>query len=138
MWFVKAWKWIKEHAFAVGAAIGAACVAIIAFILSGGGLAKKLIELKRESNEDQAKVAAEKIERVKEFISVTDQIRNENERLGQELTKEEEENLEERKELYANANSKEEMDAIIADIQEAHPNLNFVPLSSLAIVEEKE
>jgi putative cell wall-binding protein len=101
-------------------------------------LAKKLIELKRESNEDQAKVAAEKIERVKEFISVTDQIRNENERLGQELTKEEEENLEERKELYANANSKEEMDAIIADIQEAHPNLNFVPLSSLAIVEEKE
>ncbi len=135
MWFVKAWKWIKENAFAVGAAVGAVAVAIVAF-LTRGSLEEKLIEIKTQSNKDQAETAAKELERVEEFITITEQIKNEKERRGEELTKKEKENLEERKELYAKAETEEEMEKIIEDIKSVYPNLNFVPLSSLADISE--
>lgn len=135
MWFVKAWTWIKENAFAVGAAVGAAAVAIVAF-LTRSNLDEKLIEIKTQSNKDQAETAAKEIERVEEFISITEQIKKEKERKGEELSKKEKEKLEERKELYAKAETEEEMESIIEDIKSAYPDLNFVPLSSLADVLE--
>ena len=135
MWFVKAWKWIKANAFAVGAAVGALGVALVAF-LTRSNLDEKLIEIKTQSNKDQADTAAKELERVEEFISITEQIRNEKERLGEELTKKEKESLEERKELYAKAETEEEMRKIMEDVKSVYPNLNFVPLSSLADISE--
>ena len=137
MWFVKAWNWVKENAFAVGAAVGAAAVAILAF-LTRKDVDETLIEIKTRSNKDQAETAEKEIKRVEEFVNITEQIKKEKERRGEELTKREEEKLEERKELYAKAETKEEMEKIAEDIKSVYPNLNFVPLESLVEINSED
>ena len=123
----RAWMWVKENAFAVGAAVGAVAVAVVAFFFNRDD--SELIEIKKQSNKDQAETAKKNVERIEEFVTITEKIREEKERKGEELTREEEENLEERKRLYSEAETKEEMEKVIEDVKKVYPELTYVPPS---------
>ena len=141
MWVIKAWNWLKENSWAAWTALGATISAAIAIFLATAGddeVLEKALENKKESDEDKAKTDKEKLERIEEFHRATEEIIKEAERKKQELTEKEKEALEEKKKLYADADTPEKRKKVIDDVKDSFPELNFVPLDSIAKVEDND
>lgn len=136
---MKVLKFLKDNFFAMFALIGAFIAAIISFSSSGPskilGLA---FENKKKSDEEKLDIFKAKLKRVKEFQEVHDNIVADAEKKEEEITQEQREELETRRVEYFNADTPEKRQKVLDDIQNNFGDLNFVPLDSIATVENKD
>ena len=139
VWIVNAYKWLKENTWAAWTALGALGSAAIAIFLATSRddeIKEKLLENKKLSDEARAQADRERLERVEEFHRATEEIVKDAERKKKELTKKEKEVLDEKKKLYAEADTPEKRMKVIEDVKDSFPDLNFVPLDSIAVVSD--
>jgi hypothetical protein len=136
---MKALRFIKDNLFAVGALCGALIAAIFAYGSSSSDkLLRKMFDNKKKSDQEKLGIFKEKLERVQEFQEIHDNIISEAKRKEEEITMEQKEELERRRSEYFNADTPEKRQKVIDDIQNNFGELNYVPLDSIATVENKD
>ena len=121
------------------ALIGAFIAAFLSFGSSGSDkIAALILKNKKKSDKEKLKVFQDKITRVKEFQVIYDNIIAEAEEKEEKLTEEQNIELEKRREEYFNANTPESRQKVVDDIKKNFKDLNFVPLDSIADVEDND
>jgi proline dehydrogenase len=137
--YMKVLKFIKDNFFAMFALIGAFIAAFLSFGSSGSDkIAALILKNKKKSDKEKLKVFQDKITRVKEFQVIYDNIIAEAEEKEEKLTEEQNIELEKRREEYFNANTPESRQKVVDDIKKNFKDLNFVPLDSIADVEDND
>lgn len=128
-----------DNLFALGVLIGTVLVAILTFVMrSPNNIIKATFKNKKASDQEKIKTFQDKITRVREFQEVYENILASAKTKEETLTKEQKEVLEERRKQYFNADTPEKRQKVLDDIQENFGDLNYVPLSSVAVVEDKD
>ena len=136
---MKVLRFIKENLFAVGALCGALVATIFAFCSSGSKKALNLVlKGKKESNRRAITAYRDKMDRIAEFKDMEDKILSDAKHKEEEITKEHEELLAKRRAEYVAATTVEEKKKVIEDIERNFGKLNYVPLDSIATVENKD
>ena len=136
---MKALKFIKDNLFAVGALCGALIAAFLSFGSSGSKkIAGLVLRDKRESEKSRLQVYRDTMDRQAEFEDLEKKILADAKQKEEEITKEQEELLEKRKNQYLAAETIEEKKKVIEDIERNFGKLNYVPLDSIATVENKD
>ena len=135
----KTWNFFKDNLFALGTLVGTIVGTVFAFGLNGSSkIAEAAFKNKKVSDEEKLKSFQKKIKRVKEFQEIQENILTEAKRRKEKITKEQKELLEKRRSEYFNADTPEKRQKVIDDIQENFGDLNYIPLSSIADVEDKD
>ena len=128
-----------DNLFALGVLIGTVLVAILTFVMrSPNNIIRATFKNKKASDQEKIKTFQDKITRVREFQEVYENILASAKTKEETLTKEQKEVLEERRKQYFNADTPEKRQKVLDDIQENFGDLNYVPLSSVAVVEDKD
>ena len=136
---IKIWNFFKDNLFALGALVGTILVTVFTFGLSGSSkITQASFRSKKASDQDKIKSFQDKIKRVREFQEIQDNIISEAKKKEEKLTKEQKEVLEERRKQYFEADTPEKRQRVLDDIQENFGDLNYVPLSSIADVEDND
>jgi ABC-type uncharacterized transport system fused permease/ATPase subunit len=136
---MKVLKFIKDNFFAMFALIGAFIAAFLSFGSSGSSKILGLVfENKKKSDKEKLGIFKAKLKRVKEFQEVHDNIMSDAEKKEEEITQEQREELERRRVEYFNADTPEKRQKVLDDIQNNFGDLNFVPLDSIATIENKD
>ena len=136
---IKIWEFIKDNLFALGTLVGTIVATVFAFGLNGSSkITEAAFRNKKRSDEEKIKSFQDKIKRVREFQEIQDNIVAEAKKKEEKLTKEQKEILEERRKQYFEADTPEKRQKVLDDIQENFGDLNYVPLSSIADVEDKD
>ena len=136
---IKIWEFIKDNLFALGTLVGTIVATVFAFGLNGSSkITEAAFRNKKRSDEEKIKSFQDKIKRVREFQEIQDNIVAEAKKKEEKLTKEQKEVLEERRKQYFEADTPEKRQKVLDDIQENFGDLNYVPLSSIADVEDKD
>ena len=134
---IKIWEFIKDNLFALGTLVGTIVATVFAFGLNGSSkITEAAFRNKKRSDEEKIKSFQDKIKRVREFQEIQDNIVAEAKKKEEKLTKEQKEILEERRKQYFEADTPEKRQKVLDDIQENFGDLNYVPLSSIADVED--
>ena len=133
----KVWEFFKDNLFALGALIGVVVTTVFTFGLGGSSkITNATLKNKKTSDQEKIKIFKEKIGRVKEFQALYENIVAEAEKKEEQVTEEQKEVLEERRKQYFDADTPEKRQKVLDDIQENFGDLNYVPLSSIADVED--
>ena len=112
---------------------------VFTFGLSGSNkIALAYFKNKKKSDQEKLKTLQDKLKRVKEFQEIHDNILAEAEKKEEQITEEQKEVLEERRKQYFEADTPAKRQRVLDDIQENFGDLNYVPLSSIADVEDKD
>ena len=136
---MKIWNFFKDSLFALGALVGTVVAVVFAFGLNGSSkITEVAFRSKKKSDQDKIKSFQDKIKRVREFQEIQDNIVAEAKKKEEKLTKEQKEVLEERRKQYFEADTPEKRQKVLDDIQENFGDLNYVPLSSIADVEDND
>ena len=136
---IKIWEFIKDNLFALGTLVGTIVATVFAFGLNGSSkITEAAFRNKKRSDEEKIKSFQDKIRRVREFQEIQDNIVAEAKKKEEKLTKEQKEILEERRKQYFEADTPEKRQKVLDDIQENFGDLNYVPLSSIADVEDSD
>ena len=136
---IKIWEFIKDNLFALGTLVGTIVATVFAFGLNGSSkITEAAFKNKKKSDQDKLKVFQDKLKRVKEFQEIHDNILAEAKKKEEQITEEQKEVLEERRKQYFEADTPEKRQRVLDDIQENFGDLNYVPLSSIADVEDKD
>ena len=136
---IKIWEFIKDNLFALGTLVGTIVATVFAFGLNGSSkITEAAFRNKKRSDEEKIKSFQDKIKRVREFQEIQDNIVAEAKKKEEKLTKEQKEILEERRKQYFEADTPEKRQKVLDDIQENFGDLNYVPLSSIADVEDSD
>ena len=136
---IKIWEFIKDNLFALGTLVGTIVATVFAFGLNGSSkITEAAFRNKKRSDEEKIKSFQDKIKRVREFQEIQDNIVAEAKKKEEKLTKEQKEVLEERRKQYFEADTPEKRQKVLDDIQENFGDLNYVPLSSIADVEDSD
>ena len=136
-WFYKIWEFFKDNLFALGTIVGTIVATMFVFGLNGSSkIIEAVFENKKVSDAEKIKSFQNKIKRVREFQEIQDNILTEAERKKEEITKEQKEVLEKRRREYFEADTPAKRQKVLDDIQENFGDLNYVPLSSIADVED--
>ena len=138
-WFYKIWEFFKDNLFALGTLVGTILVTVFTFGLSGSSkITQASFKNKKKSDQEKIKTFKEKIGRVREFQELYENIIAEAEKKEEQVTEEQKEVLEERRKQYFEADTPERRQRVLDDIQENFGDLNYVPLSSIADVEDND
>ena len=133
----KVWEFFKDNLFALGALIGVVVTTVFTFGLGGSSkITNATLKNKKTSDQEKIKIFKEKIGRVKEFQALYENIVAEAEKKEEQVTEEQKEVLEERRKQYFDADTPEKRQKVLDDIQKNFGDLNYVPLSSIADVED--
>ena len=136
---MKVLKFFKDNFFAMFALIGAFIAAFLSFGSSGS---KKILNLalksKAESDKNLLKSYEDKMNRIAEFKELETEILDDAKSKEEEMTKEQEETLEKRRAEYLAADTPEKRKKVIEDIEKNFGKLNYVPLDSIAKVENND
>ena len=133
----KIWEFFKDNLFALGALIGMVVTTVFTFGLGGSSkITNATLRNKKTSDQEKIKTFKEKIGRVKEFQELYENILAEAEKKEEQVTEEQKEVLEERRKQYFEADTPERRQKVLDDIQKNFGDLNYVPLSSIADVED--
>ena len=136
---IKIWNFFKDNLFALGALVGTILVTVFTFGLGGSNkITQASFKSKKKSDQEKIKSFQDKIKRVREFQEIQDNIVAEAKKKEEKLTKEQKEVLEERRKQYFEADTPEKRQKVLDDIQENFGDLNYVPLSSIADVEDND
>ena len=136
---IKIWNFFKDNLFALGALVGTILVTVFTFGLGGSSkITEASFKNKKKSDQEKIKSFQDKIKRVREFQEIQDNIVAEAKKKEEKLTKEQKEVLEERRKQYFEADTPEKRQKVLDDIQENFGDLNYVPLSSIADVEDND
>ena len=136
---IKIWEFIKDNLFALGTLVGTIVATVFAFGLNGSSkITEAAFRNKKRSDEEKIKSFQDKIKRVREFQEIQDNIVAEAKKKEEKLTKEQKEILEKRRKQYFEADTPEKRQKVLDDIQENFGDLNYVPLSSIADVEDSD
>ena len=136
---IKIWEFIKDNLFALGTLVGTIVATVFAFGLNGSSkITEAAFRNKKRSDEEKIKSFQDKIKRVREFQEIQDNIVAEAKKKEEKLTKEQKEILEERRKQYFEADTPEKRQKVLDDIQENFGDLNYVPLDSIADVEDSD
>ena len=135
----KIWEFFKDNLFALGALIGMVVTTVFTFGLGGSSkITNATLRNKKTSDQEKIKTFKEKIGRVKEFQELYENILAEAEKKEEQVTEEQKEVLEERRKQYFEADTPERRQKVLDDIQKNFGDLNYVPLSSIADVEDND
>jgi hypothetical protein len=139
IWLYKIWEFFKDNLFALGALVGTIVATVFTFGLGGSSKITE-VAFKSKKVSDQAKIKSfqDKIKRVREFQEIRDNIVAESKRRKEKITKEQKEVLEERRKQYFDADTPAKRQKVLDEIQENFGDLNYVPLSSIADVEDSD
>ena len=133
------WNFFKDNLFALGAFVGTILVTVFTFGLGGSSkITLASFKHKKASDQEKLKVLKDKLKRVREFQEIQDSIVAEAKKKEEQITEEQKEVLEERRKQYFEADTPEKRQKVIDDIQKNFGNLNYVPLSSIADVEDSD
>ena len=136
---MKVLKFLKDNFFAMFALLGAFIAAFLSFGSSGSNkIAALVLKNKKRSDNDKRKSFEDKIKRVKEFQEIHDDIIAESNKKEKEITEEQNKELERRRKEYFNADTPEKRKKVIEDIEKNFGKLNYVPLDSIAKVENND
>ena len=121
------------------ALLGAFIAAFLSFGSHGSSkIAALVLKNKKSSDNDKRKSFEDKIKRVKEFQEIHDDIIAESNKKEKEITEEQNKELERRRKEYFNADTPEKRKKVIEDIEKNFGKLNYVPLDSIAKVENND
>ena len=135
----KVWEFFRDNLFALGALIGVVITTVFTFGLGGSSkITNATLRNKKTSDQEKIKTFKEKIGRVKEFQELYENIVAEAEKKEEQVTEEQKEVLEERRKQYFEADTPEKRQKVLDDIQKNFGDLNYVPLSSIADVEDND
>ena len=135
----KVWEFFRDNLFALGALIGMVVTTVFTFGMSGSSKnTNATLRNKKTSDQEKIKTFKEKIGRVKEFQALYENIVAEAEKKEEQVTEEQKEVLEERRKQYFEADTPEKRQKVLDDIQKNFGDLNYVPLSSIADVEDND
>ena len=135
----KVWEFFRDNLFALGALIGMVVTTVFTFGLGGSSkITSATLRNKKTSDQEKIKTFKEKIGRVKEFQALYENIVAEAEKKEEQVTEEQKEVLEERRKQYFEADTPEKRQKVLDDIQKNFGDLNYVPLSSIADVEDND
>ena len=135
----KVWEFFRDNLFALGALIGMVVTTVFTFGMSGSSkITNATLRNKKTSDQEKIKTFKEKIGRVKEFQALYENIVAEAEKKEEQVTEEQKEVLEERRKQYFEADTPEKRQKVLDDIQKNFGDLNYVPLSSIADVEDND
>jgi hypothetical protein len=135
----KIWEFFRDNLFALGALIGMVVTTVFTFGLGGSSkITQAAFKNKKVSDQEKIKTFQDKIGRVREFQELYENILAEAEKKEEQVTKEQKEVLEERRKQYFDADTPEKRQKVLDDIQENFGDLNYVPLSSIADVEDSD
>ena len=136
---MKVLKFLKDNFFAMFALIGAFIAAFLSFGSHGSNkIAALILKNKKKSDNEKRKSFEDKIKRVKEFQEIHDDIIAESNKKEKEITEEQNKELERRRKEYFNADTPEKRKKVIEDIEKNFGKLNYVPLDSIAKVENND
>lgn len=136
---MKVLKFLKDNFFAMFALLGAFIAAFLSFGSSGSNkIAALVLKNKKSSDNDKRKSFEDKIKRLEEFQEIHDDIIAESNKKEKEITEEQNKELERRRKEYFNANTPEQRKKVIEDIEKNFGKLNYVPLDSIAKVENND
>ena len=137
IWLYKIWEFFKDNLFALGALVGTIAATVFTYGLGGSSkITEAAFKNKKVSDQEKIKSFQDKIKRVREFQEIQDNIIAESKRKKEKITKEQKEVLEKRRKEYFDADTPAKRQKVIDDIQENFGDLNYVPLSSIADVED--
>ena len=135
----KIWEFFRDNLFALGALIGMVVTTVFTFGLGGSSkITQVAFKNKKVSDQEKIKSFKEKIGRVREFQELYENILAEAEKKEEQVTEEQKEVLEERRKQYFEADTPAKRQKVLDDIQENFGDLNYVPLSSIADVEDND
>jgi hypothetical protein len=135
----KIWEFFRDNLFALGALIGMVVTTVFTFGLGGSSkITQAAFKNKKTSDQEKIKTFKEKIGRVKEFQELYENILAEAEKKEEQVTEEQKEVLEERRKQYFEADTPERRQRVLDDIQKNFGDLNYVPRSSIADVEDND
>lgn len=137
MWIVRAYTWIKENVFIVGAAVGGLVTLILSLVLRGrDDTAETILKHTEESNANRKEKDVQAVAITEKFVQDVKRIRVQAEEAGETLTAEKEEVLVARLEAFTSAETAAEKQEIAEDIQDVFPFLGMVDPSEFGIVED--